>query len=72
MYDVRIKACTGTKSSSVVAYFCSVSACDGGLIGAEERRLFEMDDVDGGWTDISLTLPFNPVAVRLEDADDGW
>lgn len=72
-YDVRVKACAGTSSSSIRAYFCSNSACDGAT-GEEELIKLEMNDVEGGWTDVSFPLPFNPLAVRLEDADgnDAW
>jgi len=28
-----------------------------------------MSDVEGGWTDISFPLPFNPLAMRLEEMD---
>lgn len=67
-YDVRFKACAGTSSSSVWAYFCSNSQCDG-TIGEEESVLLEMNDVEGGWTETSFPLPFNPLAMRLEEAD---
>ncbi|CAM9606374.1 unnamed protein product [Pylaiella littoralis] len=73
-YDARVKACAGTSSSIVLAYFCSHSNCDGGAIGEEWPERLEMNDVEGGWTDISFSLPFNPLAVRLEkaDGDDAW
>ena len=67
-YDVRLKACAGTSSASVEAYFCSHSACNG-TIGEEELVRLEMNDVEGGWTDISFPLPFNPLGVRLEEVD---
>lgn len=67
-----MKACAGTSSSSVLAYFCSNSICDGGDVGEEEPVELEMTAEDGGWTTQSFALPFNPVAVRLEEVDDTW
>ena len=67
-YDVRVKACAGTSSSSATAYFCSNSLCDG-TIGEEQSVLLEMNDVEGGWTDISFPLSFNPLGMRLEEAE---
>lgn len=64
MYDARIKACAGTSLSDTVAYFCSVSNCDG-TAGQEELVEFKMNDAEGGWTDISFPLPFNPLGMRL-------
>ncbi|CAM9833644.1 unnamed protein product [Ectocarpus sp. 6 AP-2014] len=67
-YDVRIKACDGTSSSAIQAYFCSAGVCDG-TAGEEELVELKMNDVEGGWTDASFPLPFNPVAMRLEEPD---
>lgn len=64
-----MKACDGISSSEVSAYFCSHSTCDG-TIGEEALVQLEMNDVEGGWTDISFALPFNPLGVRLEEADE--
>lgn len=41
-------------------------------MGEEELVDLEMSDVDGGWTDLSFPLTFNPLAVRLEEVDDTW
>jgi len=73
VYDVRIKACDGTSSSSIQAYFCSVGVCDG-TAGEEELVQLQMNDVEGGWTDISFPLPFNPMGMRLEEpvGTDTW
>lgn len=71
-YDVRIKACSGTSSSSILAFFCSYAGCDGGALGEEEAVVLEMNDVDGGWTDISFPLTFNPLGVRLEEVNATW
>ena len=68
---MQVKACDGTSSSSVLAHFCSNSACDG-TIGEEESHELTMNDQDGGWTISSFALPFNPLAVRLEEVDETW
>lgn len=70
-YDVRVQACAGTSSSSVIAHFCSNSACDT-TFGEEESVELEMSDEDGGWTTTSFPLSFNPLAVRLEEVDETW
>lgn len=71
MYDVKVQACAGTTSSSVMAYFCSNAACDL-VYGEEEEVELVMDGEDGGWTTTSFPLSFNPLAVRLEEVDDTW
>eukprot|EP00903_Cladosiphon_okamuranus_P013114 g12232.t1 len=70
-YDVQVQACAGTSSASVVAHFCSNTACDG-EVGEEESVEFTMSSEAGGLTTTSFALPFNPLAVRLEEVDDTW
>lgn len=70
-YDVRVKACDETNSSSVMGYFCSHSSCNG-TVGEEVQVPLQMNDEVGGWTLTQFNSTFNPVAMRLEKVDESW
>lgn len=69
-YDVKVKACSDTKSSSVQAFFCSTSDCDG--TDEEETVMLTLGDEEGGWTTTEVSLGFNPIGMRLEEIDETW
>lgn len=31
-----------------------------------------MGDIEGAWTEIQFSAPFNPVAIRLSEIDYNW
>lgn len=69
-YDVKVKACSSTKSARVQALFCSSYACDG--TDEEEAITLTMGDEQGGWTTTEVSLAFNPIGMRLEEVDETW
>lgn len=71
VYDIFVRACSVSTYSSVQAYFCSHAACDG-TIGEEVQVLLEMNHGDDRWTWTPFSSTFNPVAMRLELADEDW
>lgn len=71
-YEVLVKACTGVSLSSVEVNFCSYSMCDGTMGEIRTFTLALNDDDDDGWTRAEYTLPYNPLALRLNNPDENW
>lgn len=69
MYDLRVKACEGTKSSTIEAAFCSTADCE---IGEIVYVTLAMNDEDGGLTTYEVDIPFNPESMKLFEAENDW
>lgn len=72
VYDIRVKACSGTSTGSVQAYLCSHASCNGTVGEEVEATLVLSSREEGGWTRTEISSGFNPVAIRLSEVDDSW